>query len=196
MASKKTKTAAKKKPTEATESTETRVPKGDEYEEKLPCAIPIEEEHAAGKELALTIRRFSAWRDKRKAENIKAREEKTFFEGRIDELGEAIEQHSVTRRVPCRDFLVTKNGKSVIEVVRLDTQAVVMTREPTDEERQDGMGFGEPATKGKKPKKTKDGVSASDLAPSGPLRGPSEVGAPFGDDDQEKRGDIEDPDLE
>lgn len=115
-----------------------RIPKGARYDEKLPCKIPEAEVHKAGADLASCIRQRAVWLEKRKADNAKAREERAYFDQRIEELGEAIEEQSVTRRVPCQDYLVTRGGKPTIEIVRLDTNEVVTTREPTSEELQEG----------------------------------------------------------
>jgi hypothetical protein len=165
---KKTK-ATKKSAAPAPSTKETRIARGDVYEEKLPCAIPIEEVHAAGLQLANTIGARAAWLEKRKVENAKARDDRAYFDTRIEELGEAIKQQSVTRRVQCQDYLVKRGDQTLIEVVRIDTNEKVLEREPNADELQETMGFGEgePA-KGKKGKKAKP----EDLAPKGPLGAP------------------------
>lgn len=173
-----------------------RIPKGARYDEKLPCKIPEAEVHKAGADLASCIRQRAVWLEKRKADNAKAREERAYFDQRIEELGEAIEEQSVTRRVPCQDYLVTRGGKPTIEIVRLDTNEVVTTREPTSEELQEGLFAGDKPA-GKKGRKGKGDTKPDPEPPFGrPHPEPAPPSLPnFGEDDEPEPADIKDPDL-
>ena len=202
MAAKKksaaSKPAKKSKATPATATTRRTQAKsepiGDPYEEKLPCPIPLEQVHAAGEALAGCIEARAAWLEKRKAENAKARDERAYYDNRIEELGKQITLKSETRRIKCQDFLVVKDGRKVIECVRLDTKAVIHTREANADELQTDL-FGDDDKPGKGKKKPK----AEDLAPRpGELRGPpAGVVAPYVDEPGDPpEGGAEDPDLE
>jgi hypothetical protein len=172
-----------------------RIPKGSKYDEKLPCRIPEADVHKAGADLASCIRQRAEWLEKRKAENAKAREERAYFDQRIEELGQAIEQQSVTRRVTCQDYLVTRGGKPTIEIVRLDTNEVVTTREPTTGELQEGFTFD--GKKDEKPgRKARGSAKAAPEPPFGSeAQGKPAVTPDFGGGSRIPEG-IQDPDLD
>jgi len=181
----KSKSAPRVKPDKAPKG-ESRIPRGRVYEEKLPCEVPAAERIEAGKKLAHATRAYAEWREKRKLINIKGREERVHFEETIEELSTAVEAGEIERRVDCQDFLVTKGGDKWIEVVRLDTKEVVLKREPTPDELQEGLPFeGSEAPrpkKGKAPPKEQGGLDFPKAPAVGEFPGddpPAETSAGF-----------------
>lgn len=110
------------------------------FKQKLPCPLPADEAAKRGHELAIVCREFEEWRESRKLANIKAREERTYFEERIAELRVEAEFSTVSRDVECVESLIP--SLKAIRVIRMDTGQVIEDRPARSDELQTGL-FGE-----------------------------------------------------
>jgi hypothetical protein len=135
------------------------------YKERLPCAINEAVAMVAADELGKIIAERAVWLERRKATNVKAREQRSFFDEQIEILGAKVATRTAVQDVEVVEYLfadekTAEAPRGVVKIVRLDDGSSIGNRPAEDEDLQVSLLDG---TTGKPAKEKGKKASAADL---------------------------------
>ena len=150
--------------------------------ENLPVQIDDETRHKMADTLASVVAERARFLERHKADMMRDREQRAYFDTRIEELGDQVHRHVEIKSVEVVEMLIASEKR--VEIIRTDTGAIIKHRPAAPADLQESLM---PSSALEGPPPNKRGRKAKPAPEDAPP-------PPFGADPK-PAGDLEPPDL-